>query len=362
MYKSFKKLFDKEEGYILVTSFVVLLVIMILGVVYANLAITQSRQAEQHNDRKQAYYYARSGSERAYEEMRAGLFNSNIDRFDDFSWNLDDNIDTTNDNDINKKVNVDISIIPEMDESNFDIYNINEIEVVSTGRVGDIEVNKRANYILTPPPSSYTPPPVGEYPDSPTSAQEEGWVEGSSGVIYDTGDILGDPDQPYYFRGPGNSLRLQKKYTDSSFQGEVLYFDDLENAPNEKPIQIVSDSILRLYSNEIVFYINIELIGQNDSKYGNLSLIPAEDDGQGIVYFGDGINKVSPPNDVPLTEYESEKELQGAYIFKDKDEEFDGDGDGDGYVGETRLPYETDELTPYQPDRSNIDNWDQIWE
>ena len=92
MYKRFKRLFDKEEGYILVTSFVVLLVIVILGVVYANLAITQARQAEQHNDRKQAYYYARSGSERAYLELAKGLDKEIEYKFKNFSWDMNEGL------------------------------------------------------------------------------------------------------------------------------------------------------------------------------------------------------------------------------------------------------------------------------
>src|SRR6056297_2958184 len=136
----FKKLFNKEEGYILVTSFVVLLVIVILGVVYANLAITQARQAERHNDRKQAYYYARSGSERAYEEMINGFSNGDSTKFQDFYWDLEK--DLVYGSDENEKINVDIKVKDSngitLNLNNSNLMAIGEIRVETTGKVDDI--------------------------------------------------------------------------------------------------------------------------------------------------------------------------------------------------------------------------------
>ena len=138
MFRSFKKLFNKEEGYILVTSFVVLLVIVILGVVYANLAITQARQAEQHNDRKQAYYYARSGSERAYLEIAEGLIENDVNemekKFFDFSWDMTGNLNKQSDINENEIINVNINLYDE-DENEIDLneveLNINDLEKIN---------------------------------------------------------------------------------------------------------------------------------------------------------------------------------------------------------------------------------------
>lgn len=353
MYKRFKRLFDKEEGYILVTSFMVLIVIIILGVTYANLAITQARQAEQHNDRKQAYYYARSGAERAYLRMEQGLtINSDTEKyFGNFSWNLDNgfvvnnNLNTDNINS-EKKINVLIDIYlndpdtPVDDKNDIDIKEITKIEVKSFGRKDKVVVDTSANYILTPP-NSYEPPNPGEYPDNPKLAQDKDWVSGGSGNINDTnGDIYGESEESIIFRGPGNSLSMDNNEA-GSFKAKVFYFDDGEN-DQIKPIQIPTNSKLDLYSDELIFYIDVKLKEQNNQDNGKLCLNTSleNNDEPGFVYFGKSVTLGKNKNNEELI-VES-----GPYNFPNE-----------GIC----LPEDKDELEPYFP-KNDISDWNQIWE
>ncbi|MFW6025243.1 MAG: hypothetical protein ACOCRX_02765 [Candidatus Woesearchaeota archaeon] len=335
MKKKFFSFFNNEEGYVLVTALIVILVIMILGFAYVNMALSQTQQAERHNDQKQAYYYARSGSEKALVRLANGLEdaknndnNLDMNYFDSFSWNLKN--ENTNDIHKNDEINVNINLVNKDGVNDIEkIQDIKEIKINSIGKKDNITINKSANIKLIPPKNDFNIPPVGEYDDNPILAQDNGWVNGQSGIIDDTGGlILGDSEASVVFRGPGNSL---KNKDEAIFKAKRFYFDDEDGKGNkDHPIQIEKGSKLELYSNEIVFYIDIELEGK-------LCLRTAEDntDKRGFVYFGKDL------------ELENETVKSGAYTFPN-----------DGLC----LPDGSGDLDPYKQDISKLNDWDIKWE
>ena len=330
MYKRLKRLFDKEEGYILVTSFVVLLVIVILGVVYANLAITQARQAEQHNDRKQAYYYARSGSERAYEEIADGLIENDpslIEQyFYDFSWDMNGYLEKEDNLNEDDKINVRINLYDEYDNKisldELDINNLEKIKVVSTGKVEDIKVNKRANYRL-----EYTD--ITEIPEN-YSKQAENWVkpdspDAQSLVIDNNEEIEGDPDEEAVFLTDPNNASLKFNNGTAEYTASIFYFQSKDKT---KPFIIRSKLIL--HSNIVIINVPLEF-----NPNGKLCIYAISEEDDVIIYFDkeseiDGVN------------------FEGFYTLKEE------------AVGKVCLPDEKEMLIPYNPKR-NIENWDQIW-
>lgn len=54
---------NKEDGYVLLSAFIVLLVLISLSAVYVSISLSEIRQVENHENRVQAYYYARSGAD-----------------------------------------------------------------------------------------------------------------------------------------------------------------------------------------------------------------------------------------------------------------------------------------------------------
>ena len=295
MYKRFKKLFDKEEGYILVTSFVVLLVIVILGVVYANLAITQSRQAEQHNDRKQAYYYARSGSERAYKEMAEGLDKSIYDKFKDFSWNIDEEFDPDNPNDNSKNIEVNITLYPEKINSNDDIRYLNKIIVESTGREGDIIVDKGANLTLTYKPELT----LDESTDDITIPNGEDKIDsgsielvaGNSGIMkpkdenyYDDSDLIMVDDESYQDE---KWIVIEANANDLKLKDKIIYLGAMGFKITSKNLNVpvlslsITDSYLILTAEKVIFEVPVTLNG-----YSSLCFYHPNG---GSVYFSGGV-------------------------------------------------------------------------
>mgnify|MGYP000173215446 CR=1 FL=1 len=337
MFRSFKKLFNKEEGYILVTSFVVLLVIVILGVVYANLAITQARQAEQHNDRKQAYYYARSGSERAYLEIAEGLIENDVNemekKFFDFSWDMTGNLNKQSDINENEIINVNINLYDE-DENEIDLneveLNINDLEkikVVSTGKVGDIKVNKRANYRL-----EYND--ITDIPDN-YSKQAENWVKPDSpnaqSLVIDRNEDSeylpeGNPDEEAVFLTDPNNASLKFNNGTGEYTASIFYFQSKDKT---KPLIIRSSLIL--HSNIVIINVPLDF-GPN----GELCIYSISEEDDVIIYF-DKESEIESVN------------FEGFYTLKEE------------AAGNVCLPDEQEMLIPYNPKR-NIDNWDQIWE
>lgn len=333
---------NKEDGYVLLSAFIVLLVLISLSAVYVSISLSEVKQAENHENKVQAYYYARSGLEKAFPKISEGLENENLNGFDDFSWDMNNSVHPS---DNKEKVNVDIRLIGEnlkLNESEFDINDIEKIVVNSTGRINDISVNEKANYILYPP-SSYSPPPAGDYEDSPVPIQDKDWVNGNSGNIKDTGgSIEGSAEESVVFRGPGNSLKLNKDM--AKFRASTFYFDDegRGNGP-QKPIQIKKGSTLKLYSNTIIFYIDIEMGTHKKKEDGKLCLNTAEANStsRGVVYFAKGAKSGRNPL------YDKNDDLlKGAYTFPNEG---------------ACLPEDKDLLIPNQGDYSKINNWDLIW-
>ncbi len=246
--------FYNEEGYILVSAFIVILVILILGTAYANLSISQFRQAELHNDRKQAYYYARSGSEKAFIRITEGLKNSEYSYFEDFSWDL--NTDEIANPDSEAKVNVNITLYPEnIDIENFKITDINKIKVNSTGIEGKIKVNKSANFTLT-----YIGLNMDDstdnvnFSDLLSNADEiENWTSGSSAVI-NSGEY--EVDYSVEFSADGNDLKYNSNNGYAKFKAnEFNFYTDKTNAS----LSLMNDSQLTLVSDTIKFDTSVEL-------------------------------------------------------------------------------------------------------
>mgnify|MGYP006292639737 FL=1 len=336
MYKRFKKLFDKEEGYILVTSFVVLLVIVILGVVYANLAITQARQAEQHNDRKQAYYYARSGSERAYLELAKGLDKEIEYKFKNFSWDMNEGLKKEDELDKNAKINVKISLYDEdekiinLGDVGLVINDLEKIKVVSTGKVEDVKVDKRANYRL-----EYND--ITEIPEN-YNKQADDWSKGhnssSSLVIQENENFPSLPEgdsteEAVFLVEPNNNSLMLNPNKTAIYTASIFYFQTKDKT---KPFNLGGS--LTLHSNRIIF--NIELIFEKNNSELCIKAISEEDDV--IIYFD--------------KESEIGGELfEGFYTLKDEEGEA---------AYNVCLPGEKDMLERYYPKKS-IENWNQIW-
>ncbi len=277
--------------------------------------------------------------------MSTGIENEDPNYFDSFSWDYNGNIKESNKE---EKINVEITLHgEELDMNNFDVDDIEEIIVSSAGRVNQNKITEQTSFKLNPP-EGFTPPDIGEYPDNPKLVQDnyltddnKKWVSGNSGNINDTGEnIEGDPEEAVVFRGPGNSLKLNNG--SAFFEGKTFYFDDEDGTDHkEHPIQIFSNSKLGLYSNTIIFYIDIEFkkTGNEDIKEdGKLCLNTAEDNDteEGLVYF---------TNDLVADGETLVK--KGAYNFPNEG---------------VCLPKDSNLLTPYSADRSNIDNWIQKWE
>jgi type II secretory pathway pseudopilin PulG len=342
-----------ESGYTLIIVFLVLTILMVLGTAYVSVALSEIKQAERHEKRVQAYYYARSGAEKAYTRIKEGLkdeFNAENDYFDNFTWDLENPVILEDNNPPENKINV--TIYENYDTDNPDqnkLLNITDysslqelaqsqekIFIKSIGRVkyqeNDIEETVILDLKL---PDSYTPPSADSNDENTETAQENEWVKGNgnnsnsngSGVIE---PIQGESDKAIVFQGSGNSLKLNQGV--AQFKAEKFYFED----EKDKSIQIKPDSILKLYSDTNIFYIGIELDTHNNKDDGGLCLRTSDEniDQPGLVYFGKGLT--SGDNVIE----------SGVYYFPNK-----------GIC----LPDDIDELVPYTGNYSDLEEWTETW-
>ncbi|MFW6308673.1 MAG: hypothetical protein ACOC1S_01505 [bacterium] len=338
-----KKEFQNQQGFVMISVFIVLIILLALSSALVALTISEIRQVENHNKYQQAYNYARSGAEKAFMRIGEGLANLTEDQitgqssinselFGDFSVDQEDWVfQVDEEEDISVEINL-INYDDQKMDNEFKITDLKYIEVRSRGQVGKVTARRGANYMLEY--ADMFPPPMGHYPEGTKTAQDEDveWVAGSgnSGVIEDTdGDIWGKEDNSYVFRGPGNSLRLTSNKT-AKFRGENFYFDDLDDL---KAIQMMKGSRLELYSDSVAFYINIEL--EDNPDPGQLCFHPPEDEVR-RVYFAQGVD------------YGNEQIVEpGIYTYPEE-----------GIC----LPGDEDKLEEYRDKRiMDIEEWDMEW-
>jgi hypothetical protein len=342
MFKNkFNKGLNNNDGFTLIAVFITIIVLVTLGFAFITQAISEIKRSENKYRETQAYYYSRSGSERAFLEIADGLENDAPDKFQNFSWNLEDNISyNTSQYD---KIKVDLTIYDQDDNiltvSGLNVDNMNQIEKIEVNSRGKFKdaVTNRASYILTSSSPNlkkldiYDAPEPGNYPVGTPTFQDENLVKGNSGVL----DCSGSP---YEFNsdfvaggGPGNSLKQNCESFEITVQ-DTISFDNTyikqgkKSGDNSKGIQIKRNNHMRINADKSFFHMPIEL--GKDSKICFFPSSEPEDieEDDLVLYFAKGV------------EYDGEVVVQaGAYELPEE-----------GIC----IPFD---------DSKNIYDWDQKW-
>ena len=64
-----KKTFEKNDGYFLITTLLIMTVLITMGSIILNISLTEYKQAERNSNQIKAYYLARSGAEIAADSI-----------------------------------------------------------------------------------------------------------------------------------------------------------------------------------------------------------------------------------------------------------------------------------------------------
>lgn len=67
-----KRTLNKNEGYFLVTTFIIMAVLLTMGAVVLNISLSEFKQSERNKNQIKAYYLARSGAELAADAIKNG--------------------------------------------------------------------------------------------------------------------------------------------------------------------------------------------------------------------------------------------------------------------------------------------------
>ncbi len=230
------KKFNSESGFALVTVLMVFSILVVLGMSYVTMTINEIKQSESHNNKVQAYYYARSGAEKTlaslsqlnYDDEIAGNIDLNAD--DEANLYLDNDYNFCGSDSPGKIIDINVKIMSWKDVSEETISDINKIKITSWGYVKNFQDRVTLIINVKEGATNYNIPPfdmalfaVGESSEENLSIN----LSGSANIIgqvwtnattYDAVSITGGS----YIDGDLN-IRINQETEENTWSNQEVY-------------------------------------------------------------------------------------------------------------------------------------------